>query len=60
MINWPTSVAIFFTIFCDIQVIIVRRKFVVSTEGQDEFKASLRAYINATGLAQGCIEYDSI
>ena len=35
----------------------MRRKFVVNTEGQDEFKKSLRAYINATGLAEGCIEY---
>ncbi|XP_028391753.1 N-terminal EF-hand calcium-binding protein 1-like [Dendronephthya gigantea] len=40
----------------DKMVIIVRRKFVVNTEGEDEFKASLRTYINATGLAQGCIE----
>ena len=40
----------------DKTVIIVRRKFVVNTEGQEDFKKSLRAYINATGLAEGCIE----
>ena len=34
----------------------MRRKFVVNSEVRDEFKTSLRSYINATGVAQGCIE----
>ncbi|CAB4013155.1 N-terminal EF-hand calcium-binding 1 [Paramuricea clavata] len=40
----------------DKTVLIVRRKFVVNTESQEEYKKSLRTYINATGLAQGCVE----
>lgn len=40
----------------DKTVIIVRRKFVVNPEGQEDFKKSLRTYIIATGRAEGCIE----
>ncbi|XP_046842584.1 N-terminal EF-hand calcium-binding protein 1-like [Xenia sp. Carnegie-2017] len=36
--------------------IIVRRKFVVNTECHEEFKKSLKVFINSTGCAVGCLE----